>query len=119
VSTRNRQSGEPSPKSSNGEAKTAKKKAASNGKGIAAGNGAARRAAAAKPSARTPRTAATRRAAPRAATREARLSELQPLIAETAYFIAEREGFPEGRELEHWLQAEIEVFEAFEPDQAP
>lgn len=31
------------------------------------------------------------------------------LIAETAYFIAERRGFAAGSELEDWLQAEAEV----------
>jgi hypothetical protein len=29
-------------------------------------------------------------------------------IAEAAYLIAEHEGFPPGRELEHWLRAEAE-----------
>ena len=29
-------------------------------------------------------------------------------IAEAAYLIAEREGFPPGRELEHWLRAEAQ-----------
>lgn len=31
------------------------------------------------------------------------------LIAEAAYFIAESEGFPEGRALEHWLAAEVRI----------
>jgi hypothetical protein len=44
------------------------------------------------------------------------LHELRPLIAETAYLIAEREGFPPGRELEHWLQAEILILERIESD---
>lgn len=29
-------------------------------------------------------------------------------VAEAAYFIAEHEGFPPGRALEHWLRAEAE-----------
>ena len=32
----------------------------------------------------------------------------QRCIAEAAYLIAEHEGFPPGRELEHWLRAEAE-----------
>ena len=32
----------------------------------------------------------------------------QRRIAEAAYLIAEHEGFPPGRELEHWLRAEAE-----------
>lgn len=35
--------------------------------------------------------------------------ERRRLIAETAYFIAERRGFSAGSELEDWLQAEAEV----------
>lgn len=35
--------------------------------------------------------------------------ERRRLIAETAYFIAERRGFAAGWELEDWLQAEAEV----------
>ena len=35
--------------------------------------------------------------------------ERRRLIAETAYFIAERRGFAVGWELEDWLQAEAEV----------
>jgi len=33
----------------------------------------------------------------------------QRLIAEAAYFRAERRGFQPGRELEDWLAAEIEI----------
>jgi hypothetical protein len=33
----------------------------------------------------------------------------QQLIAEAAYYIAERRGFSPGNELEDWLQAEQEV----------
>lgn len=33
----------------------------------------------------------------------------QQLIAQTAYFIAERRGFAPGNELEDWLQAEAEI----------
>ena len=35
--------------------------------------------------------------------------ERRDLVAETAYFIAERRGFKPGHELEDWLQAEKEV----------
>jgi hypothetical protein len=35
--------------------------------------------------------------------------ERRRLIAETAYFIAERRGFAAGSELEDWLEAEAEV----------
>jgi hypothetical protein len=35
--------------------------------------------------------------------------ERERLVAEAAYFIAERRGFEAGRELEDWLQAEAEV----------
>lgn len=35
--------------------------------------------------------------------------ERRRLIAETAYFIAERRGFAAGWELDDWLQAEAEV----------
>jgi hypothetical protein len=33
----------------------------------------------------------------------------QQLIAQAAYFIAERRGFAPGNELEDWLQAEAEI----------
>ena len=33
----------------------------------------------------------------------------QPLIAQAAYFIAERRGVAPGNELEDWLQAEAEI----------
>lgn len=36
----------------------------------------------------------------------------QARISEAAYRIWQREGFPEGRDIEHWLEAEREVFEA-------
>ncbi len=35
--------------------------------------------------------------------------ERELLVAEAAYFIAERRGFAAGRELDDWLQAEAEV----------
>lgn len=35
--------------------------------------------------------------------------ERRQLIAETAYFLAERRGFSAGSELEDWLQAEADV----------
>ena len=37
----------------------------------------------------------------------------QRYIAEAAYFIAEREGFPAGREFEHWRRAEAEIERIF------
>jgi len=39
------------------------------------------------------------------------LDELQRRIAEAAYYIAEKEGFPAGCELEHWLRAEAAVLQ--------
>lgn len=39
--------------------------------------------------------------------------ERQRIIAETAYFIAERRGFSAGAELDDWLQAEAEVDRGF------
>jgi len=35
--------------------------------------------------------------------------ERQQLIAQAAYFIAERRGFSPGNEIEDWLQAEAEI----------
>jgi hypothetical protein len=35
--------------------------------------------------------------------------ECERIVAEAAYFIAERRGFAAGRELDDWLQAEAEV----------
>jgi hypothetical protein len=40
-------------------------------------------------------------------------------IAERAYRIWEREGRPDGRDLDHWLRAEREVIEAAVARQAP
>ncbi len=40
------------------------------------------------------------------------------LIAEAAYFLAERRGFAPGQELEDWLAAEIEVDALFGDDEA-
>jgi hypothetical protein len=40
-------------------------------------------------------------------------SELRALIAERAYFIAERRGFDAGHDVEDWLQAEAEVLDSF------
>lgn len=39
----------------------------------------------------------------------------EALIAENAYFRAERRGFAPGHELEDWLAAEAEVGERFDP----
>jgi hypothetical protein len=38
--------------------------------------------------------------------------ERQRRIAEAAYLIAEQEGFPAEREIEHWLQAEATIDQA-------
>ena len=59
-----------------------------------------------KPSARMP--APRQGAVGNGRTRLSR-EEHRRLIAETAYFIAERRGFAAGWELEDWLQAEAEV----------
>lgn len=58
-------------------------------------------------------TAARVPVAPRASLTEARLNlageDRRRLIAEAAYFRAERRGFQPGQELEDWLAAEIEI----------
>lgn len=55
--------------------------------------------------------AATRKrtAAPQTRRTELAAEERQQLIAQAAYFIAERRGFVPGNELDDWLQAEAEV----------
>ena len=50
------------------------------------------------------RTPLATRAAP-----DATPEERRQLIAETAYFLAERRGFAEGGEMDDWLQAEAEI----------
>jgi hypothetical protein len=45
----------------------------------------------------------------RAAVKDITPVDRQQLIAEAAYYIAERRGFSPGNELEDWLQAEQEV----------
>jgi hypothetical protein len=60
------------------------------------------------------KVAATRpAAAPRASLSDAKLNlageDRRRLIAEAAYFRAERRGFQPGQELEDWLAAEIEI----------
>jgi hypothetical protein len=40
-------------------------------------------------------------------------NELNALIAERAYFIAERRGFEPGHDVEDWLQAEAEILDDF------
>lgn len=59
-----------------------------------------------KPSATMP---ARRQGAPKEGQRRLSPEERQRIIAETAYFIAERRGFSAGSELDDWLQAEAEV----------
>jgi hypothetical protein len=39
--------------------------------------------------------------------------ELNALIAERAYFIAQRRGFEPGHDVEDWLQAEAEILDDF------
>lgn len=41
--------------------------------------------------------------------------ELRKLIAETAYYKAQRRGFAPGHELEDWVQAEAEVMQRLGP----
>jgi hypothetical protein len=72
--------------------------------------------AASTPPVKTRRPAVKKEPATRSAKVTTAKRDLQPLIAEIAYLIAEREGFPAGRELEHWLQAEIEILELLESD---
>ena len=50
-----------------------------------------------------------RTVAPRTISRELAPEERQQLIAQAAYFIAERRGFVPGNELDDWLQAEAEI----------
>ena len=74
------------------------------GKGSAA-PGAGKPSTRAKPAVR-PRTPAGKDAAPEAAGRSA---ERLRMIAEAAYFRAERRGFAPGGEAEDWLTAEAEI----------
>lgn len=48
-------------------------------------------------------------AAPQAAGAKLAPEQRQQLVAQAAYFIAERRGFAPGNELEDWLQAEAEI----------
>ncbi len=50
-----------------------------------------------------------RRAEPQTASGQMAPEQRQHLIAQAAYFIAERRGFAPGNELEDWLQAEAEI----------
>lgn len=50
-----------------------------------------------------------RTVAPRTISRELAPEQRQQLIAQAAYFIAERRGFVPGNELDDWLQAEAEI----------
>lgn len=62
------------------------------------------------PSAQTTAKVARRRSdAPQAKTAAAVLQERHELIAQAAYFIAQRRGFAPGYEFDDWLQAEAEV----------
>ena len=45
--------------------------------------------------------------------------DLQQLIAEAAYYRAERRGFAPGQEIEDWLAAEKEVMERVVPSERP
>ncbi|MBI3068227.1 MAG: DUF2934 domain-containing protein [Betaproteobacteria bacterium] len=55
------------------------------------------------------RAARTKRATPGASSASISPEERRRLIAEAAYFIAERRGFAAGSELEDWLQAEAQI----------
>ncbi|MEK7835619.1 MAG: DUF2934 domain-containing protein [Pseudomonadota bacterium] len=50
-----------------------------------------------------------RSAEPQPASAKTAPEQRQQLIAQAAYFIAERRGFAPGNELEDWLQAEAEI----------
>lgn len=50
-----------------------------------------------------------RSAEPQTASVRVAPEQRQQLIAQAAYFIAERRGFAPGNELEDWLQAEAEI----------
>ena len=54
---------------------------------------------------------ATRKRSAKSQTAGAKMvpEQRQQLIAQAAYFIAERRGFAPGNELEDWLQAEAEI----------
>lgn len=65
---------------------------------------------------RSTRTTASAKVAPRRRSAEPQTAsaktapeQRQQLIAQAAYFIAERRGFAPGNELEDWLQAEAEI----------
>lgn len=53
--------------------------------------------------------ACKRSAEPQTASARMAPEQRQQLIAQAAYFIAERRGFAPGNELEDWLQAEAEI----------
>ena len=64
----------------------------------------------------SPRTTASAQVAARKRSAEPQTARVktapeqrQQLIAQAAYFIAERRGFAPGNELEDWLQAEAEI----------
>ena len=38
--------------------------------------------------------------------------QIRHMIAERAYFLSESEGFPMGREIDHWVRAEFEIVES-------
>ena len=58
----------------------------------------------------SPRGAARKRSAkPQTAGAKTVPEQRHQLIAQAAYFIAERRGFAPGNELEDWLQAEAEI----------
>lgn len=55
------------------------------------------------------RAARTKRATPGASPASVSPEERHRLIAEAAYFIAERRGFTAGSEVDDWLRAEAEI----------
>jgi len=63
------------------------------------------------------RRTSEQRAAPLTGNARTRFSSDEPrqLIAETAYYKAQRRGFAPGHELEDWVQAEAEVLQRISP----
>lgn len=119
-SARNRPSGEPFVKPARTAAKTGKTRITTAQKPAPkadkAGKTSQQTAVASGSPVKTRRPAAKKTPAAKRTKAKTAQRDLQPKIAEIAYLIAEREGFPAGRELEHWLQAEVLVVEMFEDD---
>ena len=63
------------------------------------------------PEVQTPAAAAALPQTESATQRNPLADDLQRMIAEAAYYIAERRGFEPGHEMDDWLQAEAQVFD--------